>query len=82
VFSGDNTFQRKNVPEQFIESLFAAPFSIRIASVHHHVNVNIAIARVPKAGDGQAVFLLQGRCETKQIFQPATRHDDIFIELG
>ena len=54
----------------------------RLVQVHHHVGVDVAVAGVAETRDGQAVLLLQPGGELEQVFQPAARHDDVFVQLG
>jgi hypothetical protein len=82
VLAGDDAAPFEDLFEEFIETAFAAPLRARRLVIHHHVDVDVAIARVTKAGNGQAVLRLQPRGEPEQILEPAARHHDVLVELG
>ena len=82
MFAGDGAAPRQHLTEQFIERGGRTPFCARLGEVNHHVRVDIAVARMTKAGKLQLVFLLQTRGQREQVFQPAARYDDVLIQLG
>src|ERR1035437_7949704 len=44
--------------------------------------MDVAIASVAETRGGQAVFLLEPGSKLEQVFQPAARHDDVFVKFG
>ena len=82
MFAADGAAPGNDLREKFIQRGFGALLGARLGQVHHDVGVDVAVAGVAETGDGQAVFLLQPGGELEQVFQPAARHDDVFVELG
>src|SRR5438445_10954366 len=44
--------------------------------------MNIAVPGMAEAGYGQTMSLLKPTSESKQVFEPAARHNNVLIELG
>src|ERR1043166_9747585 len=47
------------------DAMFAGNGALRLAIVHHHIDMDVAVARVAEAGDGQAVLPLQSSGEVE-----------------
>ena len=45
--------------EEFVQRRLGAPFGARLVEVHHDIGVDVAVAGMAEAGDGQAVFFLE-----------------------
>ena len=81
MLARDRAVPGENLPEQFVERDFGALDGSGVISIQHDVDVNVSVAGVPKAGDGQIDFLLKTRGEAEQILQPSARHDDVFVQF-
>lgn len=47
----------------------------------HQVDVNVAVARMTKAGNRHAMLLLKPRGQPKEIHYPTSRNGDVFIQF-
>ena len=47
--------------------------------VHHHVDMNIAVARMPETGHRHAVLFLEPGGKRQKLLQTPARHNDILI---
>ncbi len=74
--------QARTCVKQFVQSSLAPPFGAGLVEIHHDVGVDVAVAGVAEAGDSKAVFPLQPRGESEEVFQAAARDDDILVQLG
>ena len=82
MFAADGAAPGDDLGKKFIKRGFGMFIGARLVQVHHHVGVDVAIAGVAETRDGQAVLLLQPGGELEQIFQPAARDNDVFVQLG
>ena len=82
MFSSDHTAPGEDLCEQFIQRPLDPLAHRRILVIRRHdVDVNIAVARVTKSGDGKTVTRLQVGGELDQIDQPAPRHHNVLIQF-
>src|SRR5690242_13380253 len=81
VFTCDHSAPREHLFEQIVERRLASLQRARLHFVEHHIDMNVAVPRVAKAGDGQAMLLLQLFGETEQVFKPTARHGNVLVEL-
>ena len=58
MFAGDNAVVFDNPSKQLIQCRIPSLLMAGLRVVHHHVDVDIAIARMPKTGHRHAVFFL------------------------
>ena len=58
------------------------PAIVRLGSSRgHQVDVNVAVARMTKAGNRHAMLLLKPRGQPKEIHYPTSRNGDVFIQF-
>src|SRR5882724_6695488 len=67
--------------EEIIQWQLRALLRIGVGGVHHHVDMNVAVAGMAETRNGQPMLLLQTGSKTKQVLQPATRDHDVLIEF-
>ena len=82
MFSGDRAAPANHLLEEIVKSRLAALFRPGLTAIDHDVGMDIPITRMAEARDGQTMLFLQPRREREQVFQAASRHDDVLIELG
>ena len=77
----DNAAHGKDSLEKLVENT-VHPAIVRLRpSRGHQVDVNVAVARMTKAGNRHAMLLLKPRGQPKQIHYPTPRNGDIFIQF-
>src|SRR5215831_5225816 len=82
MFAGDRPAPGQYLAEKLVQTSFSTPLGVRFGEVHHHIDVNISVARMTEAGDGEEVFLLELCCEPKNLLEPSPRHHDVLIQFG
>ena len=68
--------------KEFVQCRFGAPGGARLAEIHHHIGVDIAVASVAETGNPQSVFLLESGGKLEKVFQAAARHHNVLVEFG
>ena len=61
VFPTDNAAHGENAPEQFVEDSVHMTIVRLCPNRGHQVNVNVAVARMAKAGNRHTILLLETR---------------------
>ena len=79
VFAGDRAAPGQDLVEQLIQSSPTAPFGAGLIEIYHDVGVDVAVAGVTETGNRKTVLSLQPGGESEEVFQAATRNDDIFV---
>ena len=82
MFAADGAADSNHPAEKFVERGFGAAFGPGLRVVDHHIGVDVAVAGVAETGHRQPMFFLEARGEFEQVFQPAARDDDVFVEFG
>ncbi|MDB6016790.1 MAG: hypothetical protein JWR19_1279 [Pedosphaera sp.] len=82
VFAGDDAAPGEDLTEEVVEGGIAAGRGTRPRGVHHDVDMDVAVTGVAETGDGEAVLLLEAGSEAEEVFEAATRNDDVFVEFG
>ena len=82
VFAGDGAAPGDDVPEEVVEGSLAAAAGAGLLEVHHEVGMDVAVAGVAKAGDGETVTALEAGGQGEELFKAAAGHNDVFVELG
>ena len=73
VFAGDDAPQASTCRNRSFSAAWERFCAPGFVGIHHHVDVDVAIARMAETGDRQAVLFLQSLGKGKQILQPAAR---------
>src|SRR5947209_11318460 len=81
VFACDDAAKHENLGEQFIEGPFRSSpdFGFSVVTAGHDVDVHVAVAGVPEAGDRKTGSLRDRLCESNQVDEPAPGHDNILV---
>src|SRR5258708_5596961 len=80
VFASDDTTPSEDLTEEVVQGGVGAVGGTGLGGVDHDVDVDIAVAGMAEAGDGEAVLFLQARGEAEEVFETAARDDDVLIE--
>src|ERR1043166_1726439 len=65
MFAGNGALPGEGLAEKLIQGSVGAAGGLRLAIVHHHIDMDVAVAGVAEAGDGQAVLRLQSSGEVE-----------------
>ena len=79
VFPTDDAAHRQDASEQLVEDAVHVGIVGLRAGGGHEVHVDVAIAGVAKAGDGDTVFFLESGGEPEEIQDSSPRDGDIFV---
>src|SRR5205823_1507644 len=82
VFARDGAAPGQDLAEELIQGAVGATDGLRLAVVHHDVDVNVAVASMAEAGNGKVVRFTQDRRKAEQILQTAAGDDDVLVQLG
>ncbi len=83
VFAADDAAEAEDVAEEIVEGNVGAGALIRVLHVgDHDVDVDVAVAGVAEAGDGEATADLEACGEFDEIDETAAGDDDVFVEFG
>ena len=81
VLPADDAAHGENAPEQFVEDSMHLTIVWLRSNRSHQVDVNVAVPRMTKAGDRNAVFLLQAGSQPKEIDDSTPWHGDVFVQF-
>lgn len=83
VFAADDAAEAEDVAEEVVESGVGAGALVRVLHVgDHDVDVDVAVAGVAEAGDGEAAADLEACGEFDEIDETAAGDDDVLVEFG
>lgn len=83
VFAADDAAEAEDVAEEIVEGGVGAGALVRVIHVgNHDVDVDVAVAGVAEAGDGEAAADLEACGEFDEIDETAARDDDVLVEFG
>ena len=72
MFARDCAVPRNDLLKKFVQRPLAALFCPGLVKVHHHIGVDVPVARMAETGNRQIVFLLKSRGESEKILQRVT----------
>ena len=81
VLAADRPLERHDAFHQRADSLRRARHGLGVGRIHHHVDVDVAVAGVSEARDAQAVFGAEPLDQIDQFRDAAVRHDDVVVQL-
>ena len=83
VFAADDAAEAEDVAEEVVESGVGAGALMRVLHVgDHDVDVDVAVAGVAEAGDGEAAADLEAGGEFDEIDETAAGDNDVLVEFG
>src|SRR5204862_6853521 len=83
VFPFDHTAPRQYLSKKIVKRALHsfADSRIPIVTVRHDIDVNVAVPRMPEAGDRESMLGLQFVGEFDKIYEMTPRHDNVFVQF-
>ena len=83
MLARDDTAPGQNLRKQFVQRAINPRVDSRILVLcSHDVDMDVPIAGMPEAGDGEAVLLLKGRSKVDEVDDVTAWNDDILIQFS